>query len=75
MNDLLEMQSHGYGSRLYRYEIGKRRLEEIWGIHVITTPNALAGSDFLYEHPEARGEDLMWALKDKEINGTILVID
>lgn len=31
---------------LYRYEIGKRRLEEIWGIHAISTPNALAGSNF-----------------------------
>ena len=51
---------------LYRYEIGKRRLEEIWGIHVITTPKALAGSSYLYEHPEARAEDLMWAMKNKE---------
>ena len=24
---------------LYRYEAGKRRLEEIWGVHVIPTPN------------------------------------
>lgn len=59
---------------LYRYEIGKRRLEEIWGINVITTPNALAGSNFLYEHPEARAEDLMWALKNKEINGIICMM-
>ena len=42
---------------LYRYEVGKRRLEEIWGIHVIPTPNALAGSKFLYEQPEGRAED------------------
>ena len=51
---------------LYRYEVGKRRLEKIWGIHVIPTPNALAGSNFLYEHPEARAEDLMWAMQDKK---------
>lgn len=59
---------------LYRYEVGKRRLEEIWGIHVIPTPNALAGSNFLYEHPEARAEDLMWAMQDKEINGIICMM-
>lgn len=59
---------------LYRYEVGKRRLEEIWGIHVIPTPNALAGSIFLYEHPEARAEDLMWAMQDKEINGIICMM-
>lgn len=59
---------------LYRYEAGKRRLEEIWDIHVIPTPNALAGSDFLYEHPEARAEDFMWAMQDKKINGIICMM-
>lgn len=59
---------------LYRYEVGKKRLEEIWGIHVIPTPNALAGSSFLYEHPEARAEDLMWAMQDKKINGIICMM-
>ncbi len=59
---------------LYRYEVGKRRLEKIWGIHVIPTPNALAGSNFLYEHPEARAEDLMWAMQDKKINGIICMM-
>ena len=48
---------------LYRYEIGKKRLEDIFGVNVIVTPNALAGSKFLYEHPEARAYELMWALK------------
>ena len=59
---------------LYRYEAGKRRLEEIWGVHVIPTPNALAGSAFLYEHPEARAEDFMWAMQDQEINGIICMM-
>ena len=49
---------------LYRYEAGKRRLEETWDIHVVPTPNALAGSNFLYEHPEAQAEDLMWVYFD-----------
>ncbi len=59
---------------LYRYEAGKRRLEEIWGVHVIPTPNALAGSAFLYEYPEARAEDFMWAMQDQEINGIICMM-
>ncbi len=59
---------------LYRYEVGKERLEEIWGVHIIATPNALAGSKFLYEHPEARAEDLMWAMQNKEIKGIICMM-
>lgn len=43
-------------------------MEEIWGIHAIPTPNALAGSNFLYEHPEARAEDLMWAMAEIDCN-------
>lgn len=58
----------------YRYEAGKRRLEKIWGLHAIPTPNALAGSTFLYEHPEVRAEDLMWALQDQEIKGIICMM-
>lgn len=56
---------------LPRYQIGKRRLEEIFGLEVVETPHALRGSTYLYEHPEKRGEDLMWALKDPNIKGII----
>ena len=59
---------------LDRYKTGKKRLEEIWGVHVITAPNTLAGSQFLYEHPEARAGDLMWALQNPEINGIICMM-
>ena len=64
----------GDGDMLYRYEIGKKRLEDIWGVKVIITPNALAGSQYLYEHPEARAQDLMWALENKEVNGIICMM-
>lgn len=64
----------GDDDMLYRYEIGKERLEKIWGVNVVTTPNALAGSKFLYEHPEARGADLMWAMQNKEIKGIICMM-
>lgn len=59
---------------LYRYEIGKKRLEELWGLHAVPTPNALAGSAFLYEHPEARAEDLMWAMRNREVKGIICMM-
>lgn len=59
---------------LYRYEIGRKRLEEIWGVKAVPTPNALAGSDFLYKHPEKRAEDFIWALEHKDINGIICMM-
>lgn len=51
----------------HRYELGKKRLEEVFGLKTITMPNALKGSDYLKEHPEARARDLMNAFLDKNI--------
>lgn len=56
---------------LYRYQRGKDRFEECFGVKVVETPNALKGSKFLYEHPEKRAEDLMWALKNEEVKGIV----
>ena len=56
---------------LPRYLTGKRRFEKAFGVKVIETPNALKGSSFLYEHPEKRAEDLMWALKNETVQGII----
>lgn len=58
----------------HKYELGKRRLESVFGLKVVTMPNALKGSKYLYEHPEARAQDFMDALKDKNINGIISMI-
>ena len=52
---------------LPRYLLGKRRFERIFNVKVVETPHALKGSSYLYEHPEKRAEDLMWALKDNSI--------
>ncbi len=51
----------------HRYEIGKRRSEEIFGLKVVEMPNSLKGSKYLSRHPEARAEDMMRAFEDKEI--------
>ncbi len=58
----------------HRYEIGKKRLEEVFGLKVITMPNALKGCDYLYRHPEARAQDLMAAFKDKNIKAIFTMI-
>lgn len=51
----------------YRYEIGKRRLEEVFGLKVVEMKNSLKGSKYLNENPEARAKDMMDAFLDKEI--------
>lgn len=52
---------------LWRYNVGKKRLEEQFGLEVIEMPNTLKGTSFIYNHPEKRAEDLMLAFKDKSI--------
>ena len=44
---------------IHRYYTGIKRLESVFGLHVITMPNALKGSEYLYNHPELRAQDLM----------------
>lgn len=58
----------------HKYEIGKKRLEENFGLEVVTMENTLKGIKYLYEHPEKRAEDLMNAFKDKSIKAIICAI-
>ena len=55
----------------WRYELGKKRLEECFGLRVVETPHALRGSRWLYENPRARAEDLHWALENRAVKGII----
>ena len=57
---------------LPRYLLGKRRFEKIFHVNVVETPHALKGSEYLYEHPEQRAADLMWALKNDSVKGIML---
>lgn len=59
---------------LHKYKLGKKRLEEKFGLEVVTMENALKGVDYIYNHPEKRAEDLMNAFKDKSIKGIICAI-
>lgn len=52
---------------LWRYNLGKKRLQEQFGLQVVEMPNTLKGSEYLYSHPEKRAEDLMKAFSDKSI--------
>jgi muramoyltetrapeptide carboxypeptidase LdcA involved in peptidoglycan recycling len=54
---------------LWRYNQGKERLEDIFGLEVIEMPNTLKGSEFIYSNPKKRAEDLMNAFADKSIKG------
>ena len=51
----------------WRYETGKRRLEEVFGLEVVEMPTTLAGSEYVYQNPEERAKDFMEAFKDRSI--------
>lgn len=54
---------------LWRYKQGKKRIEDEFGLEVIEMENTLKGSEYIYNHPEKRAQDLMNAFKDKSIKG------
>ena len=59
---------------IHKYHIAKERLEKDFGLEVIAMPNALKGSEFVYNHPELRAKDLMDAFKDKSVKGVFCAI-
>lgn len=52
---------------IWRYQVAKARLEDLFGLRVVEMPHTLMGSEYLYEHPEARARDLMQAFQDPGI--------
>lgn len=61
----------GAGELSHRYAQGKKQLEEIFGLEVIETKNALKSAKWIYDNPQARAEDLMEAFEDKSIKAII----
>ncbi|MBO0936624.1 LD-carboxypeptidase [Fibrella sp. HMF5335] len=61
----------GAGELLHRYEQGKRQLQDIFGLDVVETTNALKSADYIYKNPEARANDLMESFADKSIKAII----
>lgn len=58
----------------HRYAAGKRQIEATFGVKVIETPNALRDPDWLYRNPQARAEDLHWALENSEVRAIFSTI-
>lgn len=59
---------------LPRYQLGKKMLEERYGLKVVEMPHTLSGSAYVQEHPKERAQDLMDAFADSEIKGIITCI-
>jgi muramoyltetrapeptide carboxypeptidase LdcA involved in peptidoglycan recycling len=67
--------SSGLAAELpHRYAAGRRQLEESFGVRVVEAPHALRDSAWLYAHPQARADDLHWALTDDGIAGIVSAI-
>ncbi len=54
-----------------RYQQGVRQIEESFGIKVIPTPHALCSRDEIYNHPDWRLEDMMWAFENPAVQGIL----
>ena len=55
---------------VWKYHLGCRRLREL-GLNVVSAPNALRGTTYLKNNPEARADDLMWAFENKSVKAVI----
>ncbi len=78
-NDKIAIVSLSWGGLgdkdlIHKYYIAKERLENDFGLEVIPMPNALKGTEFVYEHPELRAKDLMSAFQDKTIKAIFCAI-
>ncbi len=58
----------------HRYQAGKRQFEGAFGVRVVETPNALRDDAWLRRNPQARADDLHWALTNPEIAGIVSTI-
>ena len=61
----------GAGELLHRYNQGKKQLQDVFGLEVIETRNSLRSASWIYNHPEARAEDLMEAFSDTSVKAII----
>ncbi len=64
----------GDANLLWRYEVGKKRIEELFEVKVIEAKHTLAGSEYIYNNPKKRAEDLMEVFKDPEVKAIFSTI-
>ena len=69
------LSSGSLGEPYMRHErmIGEKRLAEM-GIRLRYLPHALAGREYIQNHPEKRAEDLLTAFRDPEIDMILCAI-
>ncbi len=70
---LLSLSSGIAGEEAFlpRYNIGKKRIEELTGCKAEETENSLKGVEFILNNPEARANDLNESFKDQNVTGVI----
>ncbi|MFC7081636.1 S66 family peptidase [Halorussus caseinilyticus] len=56
------------------YDLGLERLREVFDLEPVEYPTATKDSDYLYDHPEERAQDVMDAFADPDISGVVTVI-
>ncbi|MBI9050220.1 MAG: LD-carboxypeptidase [Anaerolineaceae bacterium] len=61
----------GPGTFPWRYEAGKKQLQETFDLEVVEMQHTLKDADWLSHHPQARADDLMAAFFDPSIKAII----
>lgn len=64
----------GPGTFSYRYEAGKKQLEEAFDVKVIEMPNTCKPAEWLHKNPKARADDLMQAFSDPNVDAIFSTI-
>src|SRR3989344_6316563 len=56
-----------------RYEIGKKQIQKSLKLKIEETPNATKPKDFVYNNPQERLNDLIWAFKNPNVKAIITI--
>lgn len=64
----------GPGVFPYRYEAGKRQLQDQFGVTVVEMPHTLNDASWIKRNPQARADDLMQAFADSSIKAIVSTI-
>jgi muramoyltetrapeptide carboxypeptidase LdcA involved in peptidoglycan recycling len=71
---VISLSSGAAAAFRHRYEAGKHQLTVTFGVNVIESPNALRDDAWLHDHPQARADDLRWALENDDVAGIVSTI-
>ena len=54
-----------------RYKSAKAQFEKAFDVKIIEAPNSLKSDEVLYENPQMRLDDLMWAFETKDVKAIL----